>query len=42
MCFRQIQSGADSDRMRIRKRIYKMADSERTRSENKNNRIGNV
>jgi hypothetical protein len=29
MCFHRIQSGSDSDRMRIQKRIYKIADSER-------------
>jgi hypothetical protein len=29
MCFHRIRSGADNDRMRIRKRIYLIADSER-------------
>jgi hypothetical protein len=29
MCFHRIWSGADNDRIRIRKRIYLIADSER-------------
>jgi hypothetical protein len=28
MCFSQIRSGADNDRMRIQKQIYLIADSE--------------